>query len=104
MRNVPLVLVALVPAHHLCVCSRRVPRMRTTGPPHRPLLRSHWVMDLLIYHGRRTVLWWPTGGKLHYLQCRWHVHLVYWYRCPVVRAFSFLGYTRARPGESADDA
>ena len=34
-------------------------------------------------------------AELHLLQCRWHVHMVCWDCYPVVRAFSFLGYTRA---------
>ena len=70
---------------------------RVPGPPvlrtaHSGVLAGSWTRSPIM--GEESYYGGPLA-ELHHLQCRWHVHMVCWDCCPVVRAFSFLGYTRA---------
>ena len=72
---------------HLCYAPRTwstAQLLRTPDAPTWSLTCSHIGGEELNYGG--------SLAKFHRLQCRQHVHMVYWNCRPVVCALSFLGY------------
>ena len=69
------VLVALVPAHRLCVYPRCVPRTWSTGPPHYTARALIWSSTCSLIAGEEMNYCGPLA-ELDCLQCHQHVHMV----------------------------